>query len=366
MRARYVVTSSCLSSGTISLTRSLREMLSGKEQIQCIDEDGDVLNCNVNWVSGVLEGLAPYFEKRRLQVNDVIWLTHENEKMQLEAAAARKVRPRPVRQQQPATPINKEEKVPIAHEAIAPSGHADPAPRKRVRITGRNERSTPAQPKYLQLLKSLELKSQPAENYMVFRAYLGRREYTLALKIYGDAEPADLLELRRTGKADYVAVLTPEAKRSAAQKEFGGLRVILITPEALEQLVALKKLFPIGPVELERLLRKGQVNLESVAELTKEVRHWVNERAIFSAVLLALVEYKKQQIFFIEDILANLGDSRWNQEQVRKVLEALTGPPFLLLEKTNPGEYLLREPVADNLTHLAEYALSLRNKILID
>ncbi len=370
MRARYVVTSSCLSSGTISLTRSLREMFSGKERVQCVDEDGETLECNVNWVSSVLEGLSPYFEKRRLQVNDVIWLTYEGEKVSLEAAAARKVRPRPVQQpvQQPAPPVTVEEKVPVAHESNVPTGATtgNPTPSKRVRVTGRSDRRPPTRPGYVQALEKLELKHQPAESHDVFRAYLGRREYSLALGRYGEAQPADMMELRRTGKADYAALLVPQAQLDRAQKELGGLRVALVSPEALERLVSLKKLFPVGPVELERLLKSGQVDLETVAELSEEVRRWVGERAVFSAVLLGLVEYNRQQVFFTEDILANLGEGDWDKEQVRVVLEALTGPPFLLLEKTAPGEYLLRESVADNLAHLAEYALSLRNRIVAD
>jgi len=368
MRARYVVTSTCLQSGTISLTRSLREMFSGKERVQCVDEDGETLECNVNWVSSVLEGLAPYFEKRRLQVNDVIWLTYEDEKVSLEAAAARKVRPRPVQQpaQQPAPPVRVEEKVPVAHERNVPVGPADgnQAPPKRVRVTGRSERRAPNRPGYVQALEKLELKHQPAENHDVFRAYLGRREYSFALGRYGEAQPADMMELRRTGKVDFAALLVPERLREEAMRELASLRVVLMTPEALDKLVSLKKLFPVGPVELERLLKEGRVDLETVAALSDEVRRWVGERAVFSAVLLALVEYNRQQVFFTEDVLANLGEGSWEPEQVRTVLEALTGPPFLLLEKTGPGEYLLREPVADNLAHLAEYALSLRNRIV--
>jgi len=371
MRARYVVTSSCLESGTISLTRSLREMLSGKEQIQCVDEDGEVMDCTVNWVSGVLDGLAPYFQKRRLQVNDVIWLTHEDNRISLEAAAARKVRPRAVQQpQEVQAPQAVKERVAVASEGTtamsAETAGSTPAPSlsKRVRVTGRSERRAPARSGHVVALENLELKHQPGDGFDIFRAYLGRREYSMALGRYGEVQPADMLELRRTGKVDYAALLVPEAKREEAARELSHLRVALITPEALEKLVALKRVFPVGPVELERLLKGGTIDLRTVAELADEMRRWVGERAVFSAVLLALVEYNRQQVFYTEDVLANLGDGNWDQEQVRSVLEALCGPPFLLLEKTGSGEYLLREPVADNLAHLAEYALSLRRRIV--
>ncbi len=367
MRARYVVTSTCIQSGTIRLTFSLRQMLSGRERVTCQDEDGERLDCTVDWVRGVLDGLEPYFEKRRLQVNDVIWLTLDGEVLALEAAAARKVRPRPVaRPAEVSPPVEKKVAVPV--EARTPKEpEAGQEPPKRVRVTPHSgEKKRTAKPVYVQALEALELKHVPAEDHDLFRAYLGRREYTLALGRFGEAEPADLLALRRTGKADFAGLVVPEARLAAAAEALGGVRLALVSPEALAQLVALKKLFPVGPVELERLLREGRVDAQAVGRLADEVRRWVGERAAFSAVLLALAEYTRQQVFFPEDVLANLGEGGWDREAVWNVLEALAGPPFLLLEKSGAGEYLLREPVADNLAHLAEYALSLRARIAGD
>ncbi len=371
MRARYVVTSTCIQSGTIRLTRSLREMFSGKERVRCVDEDGDALSCSVNWVEGVLEGLGPYFEKRRLQVNDVIWLTLDGDAVALEAAAARKARPRPLARPaaelEPAAPV--EQKVPVPVQVPTPPKETPAGgPPKRVRVTlhAGGEKKRTARPGHVQALQALELKHTPGEGHDLFRAYLGRREYTLALGRAGEAAAADLLALRRTGGADYVALLVSEARKEETEAELGSTRLALVTPEALARLVALKKLFPVGPVELERLLKGGRVDEEAVARLADEVRRWVGERAVFSAVLLALAEYTRQQVFFAEDVLANLGEGRWEPEQVRAVLEALTGPPFLLLERAGAGEYILREPVADNLAHLAEYALSLRSRIAAD
>ncbi len=367
MRARYVVTSTCIQSGTIRLTLSLRQMLSGRERVTCQDEDGERLDCTVDWVRGVLDGLEPYFEKRRLQVNDVIWLTLDGEVLALEAAAARKVRPRPAARPAEAGPPA-EKKVAVPAEARTPKS-PDPAPEppKRVRVTPHaGEKKRAAKPAFVQALEALELKHSAADGYDLFRAYLGRREYTLALGRFGESEPADLLALRRTGRADFVGLVVPEARLAAAAEALGGVRMALVSPEALSQLVALKKLFPVGPVELERLLREGRVDADAVTRLADEVRRWVGERAAFSAVLLALAEYTRQQVFFPEDVLANLGEGSWDRETVWNVLEALAGPPFLLLEKSGAGEYLLREPVADNLAHLAEYALSLRARVAGD
>ncbi len=367
MRARYVVTSTCLQSGTISLTRSLREMLSGKESIRCTDEDGESFDCGVNWVRGVLEGLSSYFGKRRLQVNDVIWITREDEQIILEAAAARKVRPRSMeRPAADAAAAQQVETQKVRVPVTTSPGESSPPPAKRVRVTPRSDRRPPSKPLHVQLLEQLEFKHHKGEKYDVFRAYLGRREYSLQLGRWNETSTADLVALKRTGKADYVALLVPEDNRNEALQELGPVRIAAITPEALGQLVSLKKLFPVGPVEFERLLRRGLVDKNAVSKLAEEVRRWVGERAAFSAVLLALAEYNRQQVFFPEDVLAHLGEGSWDGEQVHNVLEVLSGPPFMLLERSGAGEYLLREPVADNLAHLAEYALSLKGRIAAD
>ncbi|HGY08716.1 MAG TPA: hypothetical protein ENK37_01485 [Oceanithermus profundus] len=366
MRARYVVTSTCIQSGTIRLTLSLRQMLSGRERITCQDEEGEQHDCTVDWVRGVLDGLEPYFAKRRLQVNDVIWLTLDGEVLALEAAAARKVRPRPVARPAEVSPPA-EKKVAVPVEAKRPQAEPPETPSKRVRVTPHaGEKKAAGQPAYVRALEALELKHTPADGYDRFRAYLGRREYTLILGRYGEVDAADLLALRRTGQADHAGWVVAEALLEKAASELGGARLLLVSPEALAQLVALKKLFPVGPVELERLLRDGRVDAQAVSRLADEVRRWVGERAAFSAVLLALAEYNRQQVFFAEDVLANLGEGSWDRETVWNVLEALAGPPFLLLEKSGSGEYLLREPVADNLAHLAEYALSLRSRLVAE
>lgn len=366
MRARYVVTSTCIQSGKMRLTLSLRQMLSGRERVACQDEDGERLDCTVDWVHGVLEGLEPYFEKRRLQVNDVIWLTLDGDVLSLEAAAARKVRPRRLaRPAEASPPVDK--KVAVGVETDRSDPPAAPEPSKRVRVTPHvGEKKRAAKPAHVEALETLGLKHTPGENYDLFRAYLGRREYALALGHAGASEPADLLALRRKGQVDFAALLVPEARIEATQSDLGGVRLAVVSPEALAQLVALKKLFPIGPVELERLLRAGRVDDAAVKRLSEEVRRWVGERAAFSAVLLALAEYTRQQVFFPEDVLANLGEGNWDRETVRAALEALAGPPFLLLERSGAGEFLLREPVADNLAHLAEYALALRARIAGD
>jgi len=66
MTARYVLTSTCIQTGTMTLTVSLRQHLLGKERVRFVDEDGEVYEVEVDWKQGVVRGLLPYYQKRRL------------------------------------------------------------------------------------------------------------------------------------------------------------------------------------------------------------------------------------------------------------------------------------------------------------
>ncbi len=362
MRGRYVLTSTCLHTGTMSLTRTLREMLEGVERARFVDEDGEVWECWVNRSDGRVEGLAPYYQKRRLGINDIIWLTlQEDGSIALEAATARQPKSRPA-----AAAKAEPAREPVEVEAQA-SGR--PAP-KRVRVTPYpktvlypQEGNEPP-PAYVQALEALGFQRVQDLRAPIYRAHLGRRGYALALGRYGEVDLKDLLAARREGQVAYAAVAVTESEKEAVKAELRELRLALVTPEALAHLARLRSLFPVGPVELERLLKQGRVDLDAVEELAHEIDRWVGERAAFSTVLIALTDYPAQQVFLLEDLMENLGESGIDRETVASILEVLAGPPFLLLRRLAPGEYLLRETVADALGHLAEYALSLRNRLM--
>jgi len=59
MTARYVLTSTCIQTGTMALTASLRQRLLGKERVRLVDEDGEVYEGEVDWKAGVVRGPGP-------------------------------------------------------------------------------------------------------------------------------------------------------------------------------------------------------------------------------------------------------------------------------------------------------------------
>ncbi len=85
MTARYVLTSVCIQSGTMTLTASLRQRLQGRERVRFVDEDGEAFEVEVDWKGGLLKGLGPYYAKRRLAANEVVLLHFRGEEVELEA-----------------------------------------------------------------------------------------------------------------------------------------------------------------------------------------------------------------------------------------------------------------------------------------
>ena len=81
MTARYVLTSACIQTGTMALTVSLRQRLLGREQVRFVDEDGEAYTVEVDWKAGVLRGLGPYYQKRRLSANETVLLLFRGEEV---------------------------------------------------------------------------------------------------------------------------------------------------------------------------------------------------------------------------------------------------------------------------------------------
>ncbi|MER3442736.1 MAG: hypothetical protein C4333_00855 [Meiothermus sp.] len=355
MTGRYVLTSQCLNSGTMTLTQSLRQFLKNKETARFVDEDGEVYECKVEWSRGRIAGLHAYYAKRRLAVNEVIGLSFDGEVIGLEALHSRPPRPAP--------------KAPVeAEPKPEPQPETPPPAQRRVKVTPYPTAvmypHAPAAeaPGFSADLERLGLSRERNGPPWFFRASLGRRAYTLALCRLGECEPLELLELRRQGSVQYAGLVAGESMREEALAELaqwrpsglGGGGLCYISPEALQKLAKLRQVFPVGPVEVERFLKTGRLDLESLHHLEDELEGILGERAAFSSVLLSLAEMPQQSVFLLADLVGS--DLPLEADTVRQILDVLVGPPFLLLKRLSPGEYLLRATVADALAEFTQYA----------
>jgi hypothetical protein len=345
MTARYVLTSTCIQTGTMALTASLRQRLLGKERVRLVDEDGEVYEGEVDWKAGVVRGLAPYYAKRRLAANEAILLHFRGEEIELKAL------PRaPLRAPQPEKPQEK------------PKEEVREPEKKRVRVTPYpKEVLFPHEPKALEPPGATEdlgrlgffLEGGPP---WVYKAPLGRRQVVLALLRLGEGEAALLRPYQKEGA--YAAFLAPESEKGAVPHGVGYL-----SPEALSRLVRLKARFPITPLDLEDLLKGGRVDLEAVEALEDRLVAELSERGAFAAFLLLLSRRRLGEVLLLSDLEAEALEEGLVPEVVRQGVELLSKPPFLVLKRLAPGEFLLRQEVEEALSDLQAFAEGLKARL---
>ncbi len=389
MTARYVLTSICVRAGTMALTASLRQRLLGKERIQLVDEDGEVYEGQVDWEAGVVRGVGPYYAKRRLGANEAILLHFRGEEIELKALPRAPLPPptpeKPQAQEKLGLQRPREKPKEPQGKAEQRRGQEKPKelpekPReevkgvreKRVRV-GTAIASSPfpneallfpepkAPPKTLhppgatQDLGRLGFFLEGGPPW-VYKATMGRKQVVLALLRPGEGELGSLKSYRQRGA--YVALLAPESEKASVLKEVG-----FISLEALSRLARLRAHFPITPLDLEDLLRKGRVDLEAVEKLEDRVAAELSERGTFAAFLLFLSRKKLGEVFRLSDLEAEAFEEGFSPEAVRQSVELLSKPPFLVLKRLSPGEFLLRQEVGDVLDDLRAFAESLKSRL---
>jgi hypothetical protein len=345
----------------MSLTAALRAQLQNQEGVRFRDEDGEVHQATINWPKNRIEGLGGYYSKRRLNVNDAIQLYFEDGEVGLEALSAKPSKPRPSVQ-----PIEPD-----------PAPAIEAPPQKRVKV-GPYPREvlyphvtpvTAEPPGFAADLEGLGFQRESGGPPWIFKAALGRRAFTLGLARLGELEPKEMLALRRSGAVQYAGIVAGESARGEALKEIAALRglgdqtLIYLSPEALQKLTRLRGVFPMGPLDVERFLREGNLELSALAGLEGEIAAMLGERANFSAVLVALSEFAPQRIFLLADLMPSTRELGLEPDAVQQILDVLSGPPFLLLKRLSPGEFLMRTRVEEALKDWSEYAALVNNRL---
>lgn len=373
MIARYVLTSTCLHTGTMNLTQPLRFFLQGKDRVTLKDEEGETYDIEINWAKNRLEGLEPYYSKRRLGVNDKILLHLEGNQIALEALTptAKPARPRhaelkpPFGARAPASPEG--ERAPGARGVPGEESSSE-KPEKRVKVTPYpKEVIFPHRPVASEVpafsadLEALGFSRESGSAPWVFRALLGRRTFHLALAKFGEMEAKELLAYRQQGRVQYAAIVAGESSKPEALAEIAPLRPAQVglgfaSPEALQRLAKLRSVFPVGPLDVERLLQEGRIDLEAIQNLEQEISSLLRERSHFSAVLTLLADQPPQKVFLLADLMPMAREMNLEADHLQKVLESLSNPPFLLLKRLSPGEFLMRQSVEQTLADWIEYA----------
>ena len=156
----------------------------------------------------------------------------------------------------------------------------------------------------------------------------------------------------------YTALLAPESQRDRVPDGVG-----FVSPEALTRLARLKGRFPLTPWDLEDLLKEGRVDLEAVEALEDRLAAELSERGAFAALLLLLARKPLGEVFLLADLEAEALEEGLVPEVVRQGVEVLAQPPFLLLKRLSPGEFLLRQSVEEALEDLRAFAEGLAGRL---
>ncbi len=136
-----------------------------------------------------------------------------------------------------------------------------------------------------------------------------------------------------------------------------------VSPEALGHLARLRAHFPITPLDPEKLLREGRVDLEAVEKLEDRLAAELSERGTFAAFLLFLSRKKLGEVLRLFELEAEALEEGFSPEVVRQGVELLSKSPFLVLKRLSPGEFLLRQEVEDALDDLRAFAESLKSRL---
>ncbi|MDM7324575.1 MAG: hypothetical protein P3W93_006255 [Thermus sp.] len=362
MTARYVLTSNCIQTGTMTLTVSLRRYLLGKERVRFVDEDGEVYEVEVDWKEGVVRGLLPYYQKRRLAVNEAILLHFRGDEVELKATPRSLARSGQTESRE-STPPERREAKPEASQAEPLWAGDLRAEKRRVRVTPYpKEVLFPNEPKGVleppgvtEDLRRLGFLLEEGPPW-VYKASLGRRQVVLVLLRPGEGEPGLLRTYRQQGA--HVALLAPESQKETVPDGVGYL-----SPEAVNRLVRLKARFPLSPLDLEDLLKEGRADLEAVEALEDRLVAELSERGAFAAFLLLLARKPMGEVFLLSDLEAEAVEEGLTPEVVRQGVEVLSQPPFLVLKRLSPGEFLLRQGVEEALSDLEAFAQGLRSRL---
>jgi len=331
--ARYTLTSHCIESGSLKLTPSLRSVLGDADRVRAVGPGGLELELVPDPEQGVVRGLGPLFATGEFAANDLLRFVREGDRVTIEPVGKRVRRASP-----PAQKPRKAAVTPYPKEVLYPGEARRPA--------------------FIEALTALGLEAFPEGKHWRLRARMGRKGFALVAGRAGKVAPEELVAARLERGADYALLVVDEARPTPRP----GL--VVASEEALFALRDLHRSFPLGGLELMRLFAGGRIGLDEVEAQRREVAGLLGERAQFSAVLLALAGFRKDQVFLLEDLLPEVGDGV-RPEAVRRALEVLAGPPFFALEALAPGEYRLREGVPELLESLAAYAQQLKRRLSV-
>ena len=239
----------------------------------------------------------------------------------------------------------------------------EPLETGRVRVTSTETPMTPSQ-RARAALEGLGFDINPLnQEQLVLTAHLGRHKYEVLVHALGEGQKlnwADLLEQRRLKGVDYLAVFGHDADITTLLAPAEMARASLWSWSGLATLASAKSYLAFSAVDLETFFEREGLFEEGLERFERLVDKELNERSLFSQVILSLGKLSAPSVFVIDDIVV---DTELAREQVLACLERLCHAPHHILLKTDHAEYCLRKSIATALEQQRSFIDSLATQL---
>jgi hypothetical protein len=427
-RYRYLLSRPCLDSGSIAVLKYLESVLPMSGSVVFVADGGEEIKLTANPQTRRLYGLSDYFAKRRLNVNDTLFITvlgpnrYSLESVSKPREGRHEPVPRPAPPPKPQrvvieeTPHVREIRTtevthtPYAKGLIYPQDkdtrdstnpqkplETQREPRTAAEKTRRlvaqdrgrrvtedrgpddTSETTPPKPEVRFPVDASVLEQAKvtfsALGYAIeplttqglkLEARLGRRAHSIALAVTNDAAEAQaVFEFGRGQAVKYNALLANPGELVQLIEQPGLEGAARVDQNTLEPLLNLSKLAPVGPPELEGYWNAGRIDETALESLELSVQDSVQSRGTFSFVALSLARFQAPCVITAAEVMANLEFASIGSGTVIETLEMLSRAPFVLLSPLGNGEYYLRRAMFDGLEGMAAYANGLRSRLQV-
>lgn len=194
-------------------------------------------------------------------------------------------------------------------------------------------------------------------------AHLGRARVRILARALDDGDAPDWSELLlavREERADRLALVGDVRDLTRLERPARGARATLWSWDGLRRARDLARSVPVGPLDLMPAFDEGGLHGVGLERFEARVEERLEQQGAFSAVAERLAALRAPSLFTVDDLAI---DERLPRETIVAELDRMAGPPLQWTERRGPGEYALHQGVAEGLERLETLARSLRERL---
>ena len=194
-------------------------------------------------------------------------------------------------------------------------------------------------------------------------ARLGRTRTRILARVLDAGTRPDwsaLLHAVRSEGADRLALVGDVRDLTRLERPARGARATLWSWHGLRRVRELAQTVPIGPTDLAPCFDEGGLHGAGLERFEARIEERLAEQGTFAAVAERLAELRAPSVFTVDDLVT---DASLPREAIVTELDRMAAPPLQWTERRGPGEFALRQSVADALVRLEAFARSLRERL---